>query len=472
MDGERALDSFFAGIHRHPWLAADDARAVFLRYARSKGLAAVIPAAPAPRAPRTHRSPKPEHGRNFPRAGVAECAVSLRQRPSLQGMSRRASPPARTTMQSCARRCGLALVNQQAGRHREALRLYTRALEIDPANVDATHMIGVVHYQLGEYGQAIGWIERAIVLRPDLPALRSNLLMAQFIARERSRDSGVSRLDRDDSTIRRQPLSRSGVTMRRVGGTDDHFDRHAHLQFPGPLVARLPRQRSCADLAALGALHRRRCLHACNDAIDTRRVREARFADPGRISSGDGGIAAASNAALGLATGKFVALIDHDDEIAPWALQTGRGGTCQEPRRGAAVQRRRQDRRTGHALSAVFQARMGSGSADGAKLHQPSECLSDGGHSIVGRIQAGLRRRAGLGSRAASERPQTRDVSFTCHACFVTGARSKAATARAMQSEAYPFRARRAVASHVARTGAQATIIRTVRRSLSAGGSE
>ena len=31
-----------------------------------------------------------------------------------------------------------ALACQQAGQHREALRLYTRALEIDPDNVDAT----------------------------------------------------------------------------------------------------------------------------------------------------------------------------------------------------------------------------------------------------------------------------------------------------------------------------------------------
>ena len=47
LDGERVLDSFFADIHRHPWLASGDARAAFLRYARDRGLAAVIPAMPA-----------------------------------------------------------------------------------------------------------------------------------------------------------------------------------------------------------------------------------------------------------------------------------------------------------------------------------------------------------------------------------------------------------------------------------------
>ena len=47
IDGEWLLASFFAGIHRHPWLATDDGRAAFLRYARNKGLAAVIPAMPA-----------------------------------------------------------------------------------------------------------------------------------------------------------------------------------------------------------------------------------------------------------------------------------------------------------------------------------------------------------------------------------------------------------------------------------------
>jgi glycosyltransferase involved in cell wall biosynthesis/tetratricopeptide (TPR) repeat protein len=47
IDGERVLDSFFAGIHGHPWLVASDARATFLRYARNKGLGAVIPAVTA-----------------------------------------------------------------------------------------------------------------------------------------------------------------------------------------------------------------------------------------------------------------------------------------------------------------------------------------------------------------------------------------------------------------------------------------
>jgi glycosyltransferase involved in cell wall biosynthesis len=47
IDGERVLDSFFAGIHGHPWLASGDARASFLRYARNKGLGAVIPAVTA-----------------------------------------------------------------------------------------------------------------------------------------------------------------------------------------------------------------------------------------------------------------------------------------------------------------------------------------------------------------------------------------------------------------------------------------
>ena len=49
IDGERVLDSFFTGIHGHPWLAAGDARATFLRYARNKGLGAVIPAVSATR---------------------------------------------------------------------------------------------------------------------------------------------------------------------------------------------------------------------------------------------------------------------------------------------------------------------------------------------------------------------------------------------------------------------------------------
>jgi GT2 family glycosyltransferase len=63
-----------------------------------------------------------------------------------------------------------------------------------------------------------------------------------------------------------------------------------------------------------------------DDASTSEATRETlrKYTDDPRVRTvrldRQGGIAAASNAALGLATGEFVALLDHDDELAPEAL--------------------------------------------------------------------------------------------------------------------------------------------------------
>jgi tetratricopeptide (TPR) repeat protein len=59
-------------------------------------------------------------------------------------------------------------VHHQAGRLRRAEALYRKALQKDPDDANALHLLGVVAYQCGEVGMALRLIERAL---PGLPAL-------------------------------------------------------------------------------------------------------------------------------------------------------------------------------------------------------------------------------------------------------------------------------------------------------------
>jgi glycosyltransferase involved in cell wall biosynthesis len=356
-----------------------------------------------------------------------------------------------------------ALACHQAGQHREALRLYARALEIDPANVDATHMTGVVHYQLGEYDRAIGWIERAIALRPDLPALRSNLLMAGFAERERSRNieyrHWIERFDnppaaaisqwRSDAARQVEPTIIS-IAMP----TYNSPDRWLRACLDSVLAQTWPHWELCiADDASTLATTR--------STLDEYAKRDSRIRVEYRAENG--GIAAASNAALGLVTGKFVALIDHDDEIAPWALQLVAEAIARNP--DAVLLYSDEDKidEQGRRYQPYFKPEWDP------VLLVAQNYIS---HLSVYRAEA-LRSLGGfrLGFDGAqdwdlvlrvSETTDAKHIIHVPHVLYHWRA-IEGSTARAMRSKAYADAAQhRAVASHVARTGARATIIRSV----------
>jgi tetratricopeptide (TPR) repeat protein len=69
-------------------------------------------------------------------------------------------------------RAGFA--HHQAGRLRRAEALYRKALQKDPDDANALHLLGVVAYQRGEIGMALRLIERALPGLPELPDLHLN----------------------------------------------------------------------------------------------------------------------------------------------------------------------------------------------------------------------------------------------------------------------------------------------------------
>lgn len=67
---------------------------------------------------------------------------------------------------SAAQMLQLALTHHQAGHLAQAEELYSRALEADPGNVDALHLLGLVASQSGSGERALGLIDQALHLQP------------------------------------------------------------------------------------------------------------------------------------------------------------------------------------------------------------------------------------------------------------------------------------------------------------------
>jgi tetratricopeptide (TPR) repeat protein len=84
--------------------------------------------------------------------------------------------------QSVQELMGDALVAQQGGRMRNAANLYGLVLAEDPANFDATHMLGVIQYQRGRFDDALVLLRRATQLRPDVATARHNLSLVEAIS--------------------------------------------------------------------------------------------------------------------------------------------------------------------------------------------------------------------------------------------------------------------------------------------------
>lgn len=86
-----------------------------------------------------------------------------------------------------------AVAAHRAGRFQEAECAYRQALDFDPANPDAHHLLGVAISQQGRHQEAVEHIGRAVAANPAMPAYHNNLGMAWY---------GLKELDRAEASFR------------------------------------------------------------------------------------------------------------------------------------------------------------------------------------------------------------------------------------------------------------------------------
>jgi predicted O-linked N-acetylglucosamine transferase (SPINDLY family) len=68
-----------------------------------------------------------------------------------------------------------AIQHHQAGRLQAAEQTYRQILAVDPNQVDAIHLLGLIAHQVGKHGIAVEYIRRAIALKGDTAAFHNNL---------------------------------------------------------------------------------------------------------------------------------------------------------------------------------------------------------------------------------------------------------------------------------------------------------
>ena len=213
-----------------------------------------------------------------------------------------------------------ALAAHRAGRLGEAAQLYEHALALAPDHFDALHMLGVVHFQQGGNVRACELMEKALALRPDINEAKRNLRLARnALRRERAEAryrAWIEAVERPE-TAARAGLRAAAATAANAPCFSVVMPTYESPA--GPL-------RACLEsVLAQDYPHWELCV--ADDASPSPHVRavlaEFTARDP-RIRVAyretNGHISAASNTALALAAGDFVALLDHDDLLPAHAL--------------------------------------------------------------------------------------------------------------------------------------------------------
>jgi protein O-GlcNAc transferase len=68
-----------------------------------------------------------------------------------------------------------AITHHQAGDFQQAENIYRQILAVDPANIDALHLLGLVAHQVGSNDVAVDYLSQALRLKPDFAEAHHNL---------------------------------------------------------------------------------------------------------------------------------------------------------------------------------------------------------------------------------------------------------------------------------------------------------
>ena len=105
------------------------------------------------------------------------CGSGKRYKDCHGALAAPADPPAGDV--AMRQRMAAALAAQQAGRHPEAIALYEAVIAQYPRTFDALHMLGVVHFQRGDFERAHELVTSARSIMPFDAAARHNLQLIE-----------------------------------------------------------------------------------------------------------------------------------------------------------------------------------------------------------------------------------------------------------------------------------------------------
>ncbi len=88
-------------------------------------------------------------------------------------------------------RMGAALAAQQAGRYAEAIALYEAVIAQHPRTFDAVHMLGVVHFQRGDFERAQELVTAALAIMPADAGARHNLQLIESALERRAIERAI-----------------------------------------------------------------------------------------------------------------------------------------------------------------------------------------------------------------------------------------------------------------------------------------
>jgi tetratricopeptide (TPR) repeat protein len=123
------------------------------------------------------------------RNGPCPCDSGKRYKDCHGALAAPSGPPAADV--AIGQRMAAALAAQQAGRYAEAIALYEAVIAQDPRTFDAVHMLGVVHFQRGDFERAQELVAAALAIMPAQVGARHNLQLIESALERRAIERAI-----------------------------------------------------------------------------------------------------------------------------------------------------------------------------------------------------------------------------------------------------------------------------------------
>jgi hypothetical protein len=173
------------------------------------------------------------------RNGPCPCGSGKRYKDCHGALTAPSGPPAGDV--AMGQRMGAALAAQQAGRYTEAIALYEAVIAQHPRTFDAVHMLGVVHFQRGEFERAQELVTAALVIMPADAGARHNLQLIESALERRAIERAICGETLPRLAKRCIAPATTDVRERWRGTTADLIASKADMRGAWPALERLAR---------------------------------------------------------------------------------------------------------------------------------------------------------------------------------------------------------------------------------------